>query len=95
MAKWFQIGIQGATLSILLENPIYLESITIASGVPFCIKSLNRALYDRLNSYELDKPYLAKRIHVGQATSHKFKYGKDSDKQPSPCSILWNKFMKK
>lgn len=47
-ARWNVVGLQGALLSLLLNEPIYFESVIVGGGGPFSKMSLKRAIIDRL-----------------------------------------------
>ncbi|CAH1153475.1 unnamed protein product [Phaedon cochleariae] len=88
MAKWCHLGIQGALLSILLEEPIYLSTLTIAGETPFCEQSLERALYKRLGNVQLQKPYQVNKM-VARQTMKKFEFAKDCSRKPCSSSVSW------
>lgn len=52
LAKWNVLGIQGALLSHLLEEPLYFASITIGDSVTFNDEAMRRALHDRIRPLE-------------------------------------------
>ncbi|KAK4872921.1 hypothetical protein RN001_014950 [Aquatica leii] len=85
LARWCHIGLQGALLTRILSNPIYLSSFTIVGDTPFNEESLRRALYGRLN---IEKPPIE--MVLGQA-SVPFKFCKTESNIPSPTSIVWFK----
>jgi tRNA-specific adenosine deaminase 1 len=47
-AKWNVVGLQGALLSLLVNKPIYFQSVIVGGGSPFSKISLKRAIIDRL-----------------------------------------------
>lgn len=49
-ARWNVVGVQGALLSLLLNEPLYFQSVIVGGGGPFSEMSLKRAIIDRLNS---------------------------------------------
>ncbi|KAK5640403.1 hypothetical protein RI129_011214 [Pyrocoelia pectoralis] len=83
LAKWCHVGVQGALLSLLLTQPIYFSSFTIAHGTPFNMESLQRALYGRFGEEQ-------KRMEIGQS-SVDFLFSKNEIKKPCPASIIWFK----
>ncbi|GLV45655.1 Adenosine deaminase tRNA-specific 1 [Carabus blaptoides fortunei] len=87
LAKWTYLGIQGAFLTIFI-NPVYIESITIAGGVPFCQESLLRAIKNRFSDIELSEPYQHIVPTLGQAECE-FEFCKNDEKRPCPSSIIW------
>ncbi|RZC40089.1 prostaglandin F synthase-like [Asbolus verrucosus] len=90
LAKWCHLGIQGALLSILLKEPIYLSSFTIAGGTPFDKEAMERALFHRLGDVQLEHPYHRSRMILEQA-SFTFSFSKSDEKKPCPSSITWLK----
>jgi Adenosine-deaminase (editase) domain. len=49
-ARWNVVGLQGALLALLINEPVYFQSLTIGGGGPFSEKALKRAIIDRLIS---------------------------------------------
>jgi tRNA-specific adenosine deaminase 1 len=47
-ARWNVVGLQGALLALLINEPVYFQSLTIGGGGPFSEKALKRAIIDRL-----------------------------------------------
>jgi len=47
-ARWNVVGMQGALLALLINEPVYFQSLTIGGGGPFSEKALKRAIIDRL-----------------------------------------------
>jgi tRNA-specific adenosine deaminase 1 len=47
-ARWNVVGLQGALLSLLINEPIYFKSLIIGGGCPFSKASLRRAVIERL-----------------------------------------------
>ncbi|PNF38265.1 hypothetical protein B7P43_G11619 [Cryptotermes secundus] len=47
-ARWNVVGLQGALLSLLLNEPLYFQSVIVGGGGPFSEMSLKRAIIDRL-----------------------------------------------
>lgn len=80
MAKWCQIGLQGALLSLFLEEPIFFKTITIIGNTPYSEAALLRALFCRINKEPT--------VSLGQANLS-FQFQKTENKQPSPSSIIW------
>lgn len=78
-------------MSILLEKPIYLSSVTIAGNVPFAIDAMNRALCTRFTA-ELSIPYKQTPPSIKQSDfDFSFEFCKSDSKQPCPSSIIWFK----
>lgn len=48
LARWNVVGLQGALLSLLVNEPIYFKSLVIGGGCPFSKASLKRAVIGRL-----------------------------------------------
>ncbi|KAF5294454.1 hypothetical protein FQR65_LT01580 [Abscondita terminalis] len=84
LARWCQIGLQGALLARIIKAPIYLSSITVCAETPFNEESLRRALFTRLG-------VCRDAMVIGQA-SVVFDYSKSVSKLPCPSSIIWSKF---
>lgn len=92
IAKWNILGIQGALLDSILNDPIYLSSFTFCSNSN--VESISRAFYKRW----LHKSYFLK--HNNRYYIHKpeirccsinllSEFIASDDKQPSPTSIVW------
>jgi tRNA-specific adenosine deaminase 1 len=47
-ARWNVVGLQGALLSLLVNEPVYFKSLIIGGGCPFSKASLKRAVIERL-----------------------------------------------
>lgn len=77
-------------MSLILDKPIYLSSLTFADGTSFSTESLNRAFYDRIGKIDLFSPYKCERIVVGKSNLS-FNFTKKDEKQPCPSSISWCK----
>ncbi|CAH0385929.1 unnamed protein product [Bemisia tabaci] len=84
IARWNAVGIQGALLSHLLEHPIFLKTIVIGGGGPFCEESILRALVKRFNAADIHIPLIMRSSIV---FTHA-RYGKPTS-QPAPASIIW------
>ena len=99
--KWTILGVQGALLMHVLEEPVYLQSITIGS-CPYSQDAMERALFDRFKD-SLSKVHLPlgfQRItpRIFQSNDA-FEYSRsvvassciDKDKiKPSPSSLIWS-----
>lgn len=95
IARWNVLGIQGAMLMSLIEEPIFIKSFTIGEGVIFNVEAMERSLWKRFNQeIELKKPFLINRPEIQIADNKKsFKYLKNDELQPSPSSIVWCKVL--
>nr|XP_022910404.1 tRNA-specific adenosine deaminase 1-like [Onthophagus taurus] len=92
--KWCYIGIQGALLSILLKNPIYLSTITLSGNIPFNKESLNRAFNARFHTEFNHCNHYFKHNLIIYQSNEEFEFKKcDEKNQLCPSSISWNKFM--
>lgn len=47
-ARWNVVGLQGALLSLLVNEPVYFQSLIVGGGCPFSEVSLKRAVIERL-----------------------------------------------
>lgn len=47
-ARWNVVGLQGALLALLINEPVYFQSLTVGGGGPFSEEALKRAIIDRL-----------------------------------------------
>lgn len=86
IASWTVLGVQGALMMSVLEEPVYLTSISVGDG--FDRPSLERALSTRVCPDNLQAPFLAHRIKIDQAAAT-FKYRKTLEKVSCPESHLW------
>ncbi|KFB39331.1 hypothetical protein ZHAS_00006689 [Anopheles sinensis] len=104
MARWSVLGLQGALLMLLLEKPIYLESVIICDGTDHSVDALQRAIwgrFDRSLAEEkgniIQQPYRRSSPEIVAATNGKwFRFRKNRNVasgtgkyQPSPCGIIW------
>lgn len=94
MARWNVLGVQGALLNMLINKPIYLESITI-NKTPYCdIEATERAIWKRFDSTSVhfsSTDMIVMQPKVRECSGVKFKYEKQDHLEPSPCSIVWCK----
>ncbi|KAJ9591684.1 hypothetical protein L9F63_001771 [Diploptera punctata] len=76
LARWNVVGCQGALLSLLIDKPIYFQSVIIGGGCPFSETVLQRAIID-------PSPVIAQ-------STISFVHSRDSDdKKPCPSSLVW------
>ncbi|KAJ9579010.1 hypothetical protein L9F63_024885, partial [Diploptera punctata] len=95
LARWNVVGCQGALLSLLIDKPIYFQSVIIGGGCPFSETVLQRAIIDRVSVNEEDihlnlpKHYSIASPVIAQSTIS-FVHSRDSDdKKPCPSSLVW------
>ncbi|XP_059478440.1 tRNA-specific adenosine deaminase 1-like isoform X2 [Neocloeon triangulifer] len=81
ISKWCAIGVQGALLSMLVEQPIYLTSIILPSNCPYSEESMVRAIVSRL-----PKPCSPPQFF---RSTLEFIHCKVPGK-PCPVSLLWS-----
>lgn len=95
LARWNAIGIQGALLSRIIDKPIYLKSITFSKSSEHCnLVAMERAIWKRFTNIDeqlgdwiqiqIQKPIIT------ICTENEFKFGKNSNLEPSPSSIVWS-----
>lgn len=92
-AKWCILGMQGALISNLLEEPIYFGSLTLCNSKYCNVESIERAIWKRFDSsiclpfesFTVKKPI----VQICQGT--KFWFEKNDDYQPAAGSIVWCK----
>ncbi|XP_050077664.1 tRNA-specific adenosine deaminase 1 [Anopheles maculipalpis] len=103
LARWNVLGVQGSLLMLLLDRPIYLESVVLSDGTDHSIAAIRRALWGRFDDWaEREKnsimhPFCRRRPTIIAANNGRmFLYRKnrslvaDGGKyQPSPCGIVW------
>jgi len=99
LARWHNLGVQGALLSLLLPDPIRFASVTI--GEPSCLEALSRALRrgegnvaTSRTSAATDRILLPEQPRLG-LTSHLFEHAAtrtDSILPLHPCSnsVIWS-----
>ncbi|XP_064091363.1 tRNA-specific adenosine deaminase 1-like [Macrobrachium nipponense] len=99
--KWTVLGVQGASLMLFLEKPIYLESITIGH-CPYSQEAMERAVFARFRD-QLQKvnlpPGFQQIIPCIFQSSTAFPYSRsvvtnnctDPDRvKPSPSTLIWS-----
>lgn len=107
LARWIRVGIQGAILSLFLDEPIRLDSIIVGGGCPFSKGALYRALVDRsfnatyTNQWmvlEFPKPVVCDecnldllKVPIVEQSTTVFEFSKQEGKTPSSASIVWTK----
>ncbi|XP_063697666.1 tRNA-specific adenosine deaminase 1 [Culicoides brevitarsis] len=90
--KWNLMGVQGALLSTLIENPIYFKSFTLLGGNEAAESSLKRALIDRYEekSKIMKHPFkFNSNLVINVLQEQKFAFAKDDERRPCPSSIVW------
>ncbi|XP_050343499.1 tRNA-specific adenosine deaminase 1 isoform X1 [Nymphalis io] len=94
MARWIQVGIQGALLDMLLCEPIFIKYFIFGAGVPYCEISLNRALLKRNSDDVIDRKLAC--FPEFYKCSKIFPQIKSGDEmKPTPASIVWIKTRQK
>lgn len=91
--KWNLIGIQGALLSTLIADPIYLKSFTlIGYTVESATLSLRRALVERYESKVniLRSPFKLNSVAIHVLPEKTFRFARSDELRPCPSSIVWS-----
>ncbi|KAF4519373.1 hypothetical protein B566_EDAN008681 [Ephemera danica] len=90
LAKWSVLGLQGALLTLLIDRPIYLTSITVASNCPYSEQAMCRAITSRVaQSMHLPAPFRVTSPKFLQC-SLPFPDGeKSGGVRPCPTSCVW------
>ncbi|CAF0710605.1 unnamed protein product [Brachionus calyciflorus] len=100
IAKWLVLGIQGALLSNLIKEPIYLDTIVIGK-CPYSEESIQRGLIDRSKAYESHNSLYKLNIPIIGQSKLLFKDSKlaknpeakdnedDSELKACPNSVCW------
>uniref|UniRef100_A0AAG5DT63 tRNA-specific adenosine deaminase 1 n=1 Tax=Anopheles atroparvus TaxID=41427 RepID=A0AAG5DT63_ANOAO len=103
LARWSVLGVQGALLMLLLERPIYLESIVLCAGTDYSAMALQRAIWGRFDRTMAEDagiihpPYrrcMPVVIAAKKGTLFRFRKNRipasgSAKYQPSPCGIVW------
>lgn len=95
LAKWCVLGVQGALISTLLDEPIYFGSITLCDSKYCNVESLERAIWKRFDSsillpfesFAVRKPI----VQLCRNTKFWFEKNDNDDRQPAAGSIVWCK----
>lgn len=74
MMRWNVLGVQGALLSLLIDKPVYLHSITV-NGELYNQEAMERALVGRLCDLKLSKELLEKGYRLHQPIIKQLKQG--------------------
>ena len=103
LARWNAVGLQGALLSLLIDKPIYFQSLIIGGECPFSKTALQRAIIQRVSDkispakcniskdgyLQLPEHYSITTPFIEQSTLS-FIHRRDSDdKKPCPSSMVW------
>lgn len=87
LAKWQVIGVQGALLDMLLDNPIYFETLNFSQSDCY---ALERAIWKRFtNNQYNNKKYCLHMPEIRTCNMEMFPYNQDDNKQPSPNGLVW------
>lgn len=91
LMRWNIVGIQGALLSRLLEEPIYMKSITVGGGCAFSDIALRRAIVDRVLSKQISLPpgYNMSKPSMSQSKAAFPDRKRNNTARPCPLSIVW------
>lgn len=90
--KWNLIGVQGALLSTLIAEPIYLKSFTLIGYTAENVtSSLKRALLERYESKinVLKPPFKLNSLSIHVLPEQRFRFSKTDDLRPCSSSIVW------
>ncbi|KAL4706612.1 hypothetical protein ACJJTC_009024, partial [Scirpophaga incertulas] len=88
IARWIHLGIHGALLDILIDQPIYMKLFIFGSDIACSEGSLKRAFFERNHNTIYKMDYVPKLCR----SSVKFLHLKnDSKPHPAPGSIIWIK----
>lgn len=88
ICSWTVLGVQGAFLMSVLEEPVYLKSISVGDG--FDRASLERALNTRISPLTLPAPFTVHEIEIEEASSP-FSHRKTPERIPCPEAHIWFK----
>lgn len=83
IASWTVLGLQGALLMHVLDEPLHLQSITVGDG--FDEDALQRAINTRMNFSSQSQP-----MNI-LPSSEPFDFAKQDDREPCPESHVWFK----
>uniref|UniRef100_A0A182SFR4 tRNA-specific adenosine deaminase 1 n=1 Tax=Anopheles maculatus TaxID=74869 RepID=A0A182SFR4_9DIPT len=103
LARWNVLGVQGSLLMLLLDRPIYLESVVLCDGTDHSIAAIERAIWGRYDGWAkqgknaLMHPFCRRQpVVIAANNGRMFQFRKnrklamDGGKyQPSPCGIVW------
>ncbi|ALC39549.1 adat [Drosophila busckii] len=89
LSRWNVLGVQGALLDLLIDKPIYFNSLN------FCCKDarlecIERAIYQRWQHKEFKNTrYLRQKPRIRINCMLPFEYAQRDDCQPSPNATIW------
>lgn len=86
ICSWTVLGMQGALLMSVLEDPVYLKSISVGDG--FDRTSLERALNTRICPQALPAPFAVNQIEIVEASAP-FNHRKTAERVSCPESHIW------
>ncbi|KAL1137758.1 hypothetical protein AAG570_009454 [Ranatra chinensis] len=89
IAKWLYVGIQGALLSLLINGPLLISTITIGGGGQYDSGVLHRALIER--SRLSDTCSVIPKIYRSKLVFCHSRYSVTSASKPCTSSIIWYK----
>ncbi|XP_035913019.1 tRNA-specific adenosine deaminase 1-like isoform X1 [Anopheles stephensi] len=104
LARWNVLGVQGSLLMLLLDRPIYLESVVLCDGTDHSPAAIGRAIWGRFDGWaggveqsSLMHPFGRRQpVIIAANNGRLFRFRKnrqlatDGGKyQPAPCGIVW------
>ncbi|XP_055846870.1 tRNA-specific adenosine deaminase 1 [Episyrphus balteatus] len=88
LSKWNILGVQGALLDMILEKPIYLESLNFSCQ--FDMNSMQRAIYGRWKEREFkSNRFIAQEPQIHFSEKCSFEFSQDPKKNASPNGLVW------
>eukprot|EP00057_Strongylocentrotus_purpuratus_P013252 XP_011667726.1 PREDICTED: tRNA-specific adenosine deaminase 1-like isoform X2 [Strongylocentrotus purpuratus] len=99
MAKWNVVGLQGALLSHLISEPVYLSSVTIGQ-CPFNSQAMHRAIIGRVQpvsnlppGYHVNSPVVMQSNIIFKDSKKEVERRRDPSKgkmTPAGAAIIWS-----
>lgn len=88
IARWIHVGVQGALLDLLINEPILINHFIFGAGVPYSEESLTRSLLRRNN---VPTALLGVMPKFYQSTMMFPHVKSESNVRPAAGSIVWSK----